>query len=307
MSQIVYHTPILKEEILYFLKVKSRSNKVKKMIIDATLGTGGHTISFLKNGAIVMGIEADRESLEVARTRIKKACPAFKEGLEGQYILVQGNFKDIEKIAKANNFLRVDGVLFDLGISFFQLKSEKRGFSFLEDSSPLDMRIDPSTQTIKACDLLNILDEKKLLEIFLITMKKKEARQLVKLLIEARKEKKIESVSDFLALIRKVVKGKKGRNKATLPFLALRIVVNDEINNLKKGLEGAFSLLKRGGRIGVITFHSIEDGIVKRFIKSLEKEGKAIQVTKDFVSPSVLEIDLNPSARSARLRVLEKI
>ncbi len=314
------HRPVLVDEVLEALKLNELAHlKPRAKFIDATLGLGGHTIKIWERGGHVLGIEADRKSLGIARKEIKKilsdqtlkrkACPVPNQTslVWGDIKLVKGNFLSLDRIAKRFGFEKVNGVLFDLGISSYQLEKENRGFSFNRPSDPLDMRFDPEGQGVKASDLLRLLDRRNLLKLFGEVMDLKSARKLVRKIIETRKLKSIEKVGDFLQIIKESTIKHRNLNPATLPFLALRIAVNSELENLKKTLPKAFNLLDRGGRLVVISYHSGEDRIVKHFFKTLEekKEGKVI--TKKPILPKEEEIKENPRARSARLRVLEKI
>ncbi len=304
------HEPVLLDEVVRYLRVEKIAHLKKDgLIIDATLGLGGHSIAICAKGASVLGIEADSKSLEVARINFEKACPSadVKKNIWRKYKLVHGNFKDIDKIAKKFGFENVDGILFDLGLSSYQLTLGNRGFSFANSEAFLDMRIDPQSQLVKASDLLNFLDEKKLRIVFSRVLDLKTARLISKSVIRERKYKKIEKVGDFLEIVNKVVPKTRDINKATLPFLALRIAVNSEFENLKEALPKAFALLKKGGRLVVISFHSGEDRIVKNFFKEAFKKGSAKILTKKPIVPSDAEIKSNPASRSAKMRVLEKL
>lgn len=300
MTESKFHEPVLVHEIIKFLHIENRAR-----VIDATLGTAGHTIEFLKRGANVLAIEADPKLFEIAEKRLTDACPT-PNGNWGLYKLVLGNFIDIIKIAKDNKFEDVDFILFDLGISNIHYQDKNRGFSFENPKSKLDMRLNPLKENVKAYDLLNLLREDQLMEIFSQVMTKGKSKKLSKNIIDYRKNKQFKYVSD----LNHVVKGfeyKKSLNKLTLPMMALRIAVNCELDNLDKTLPDAFALLRKGGRLAVISFHSGEDRIVKSYFRKLERDNNAEILTKKPIIASKLELQINNKARSAKLRIIKKI
>lgn len=270
-----YHESIMVREVLESLHLE----KARKYI-DATLGTGGHTEAIINAGGDVLGIEADPEMLAIAKKRL---------GTEAKLVL--GNFIEVDRIAGENGFEKVSGILFDLGVTNIQLTGDGRGFSFGNPEAGLDMRLNPETQGVTAADLLNALRRDQLEELFGVTMEGGPARWITKRILEARP---IKTVGEFLEVCRGL-RGKPGLSEATLPFLALRIAVNSELTNLEIALPKAYGLLKDGGRMIVISFHSGEDRIVKNF-----GENKLILPGKE-------EISRNPRARSAKMRVFEKI
>ena len=243
-----------------------------------------------------MGIEIDKEVLEIAQKRVSKT----------KVKLVHANFRNIDKVARDNGFLDVDGILLDLGVNTIQLTSKDRGMSFSNPRAKLDMRLDPSTQDIKACDLLNGLREEQLMRVFGRVMEYKEAKGVTKKVLDFRKIRKIIKVGDLLVIVGKP-KGKCDTHPATKTFLALRIAVNSELENLAECLPKAFELLKSGGRLLVISFHSGEDQIVKNYFKSLSDNNSAKILTKKPVVPQEDEILKNKKSRSAKLRAMEKI
>lgn len=288
-----YHKPVFLREIL---KVGAPLNN--KRIIDATLGTGGHTLEYLKRGCSVLSIERDKEALEISKLRIKK------EGFSDKSILVWDNFKNIRNIAQKNDYIPCDVVLFDLGVSTPQLKSPTRGFSFTDEKTELDMRVDKINQGPKAYDLLNALRKDQLIELFGRVLNKKESGYIANLIVNRRKIRQFKTVGDFLAVC-KGIKTKKTLHFATLPLLALRISVNSEFENLSEALWDVIEIIKKGGYLLIISFHSGEELIVDKFIKKYEKEGLA-EFCKRY-SPSETEVNLNPSSRSAKLTVIRKI
>ena len=292
MKHDKYHEPVLKKEILKFIEKNSFS---KARIIDATLGTGGHTKEFLKKDWKVLGIEVDSLMLEIAKERLSD---------QKNLLFAKGNFRDIDQISRVNDFSSSNVILFDLGVSNLQLTSTKRGFSFSNPNADLDMRIDPTSQEVKAKDLLNILREDQLKEIFSKVMNYNLSKKVVKEVIRYREQKKIETVADFKQIC-EVLPIKENLNKATVAFLALRIAVNSELENLSEALPKAFEILKTEGILLVISFHSGEDRIVKRYFESLSKKGFA-QIF-EVVRPGSFEIQKNPRSRSAKLRCLRKL
>lgn len=291
MNEPKIHKSVMVEMVVKALHIKNQA-----LYIDGTLGTGGHTLSILENGGRVLGIDMDPGMIEIARERISK------EFNHKNYKLVNGNFTDIDRIAKTNNWLPVNGILLDLGVSNLHLKDLERGFSFESSDAILDMRLNSESQGVRACDLLNVLRSDQLEKMFSVVLEGGPSRWLSARVIESRNKKPIETTGDFLEICEGIKTGKTGISAATLPFLALRIAVNSELDNLESVLPMAFELLENGGRLVVITFHSGEDKIVKDFIKSL----KDLKNSETFI-PSNEEIYENPRARSAKIRVMQKI
>jgi len=276
-------------------------------IIDATVGSAGHTLELVRAGANVLGIDLDREMLEKAGKRLEETG-SYKQSLKGvpPYKLVYGNFRNIEEIASKEDFKDADGVFFDLGVSNLQLLGQKRGFSFGYPEAALDMRIDPNSQGVTACDLLNGLRADQLTALFSKVLTPSQSRFLASRVIEQRERNPFETVEDFLRIAKRV-RTKKDLNPATLPFLALRMAVNSELENLNEALPKAFSLLKKGGKLLVVTFHSGEEKIVLDFYREAVREGSGKILTFVPIRPGEDEISKNPRARSAELWVLQKI
>ena len=264
-------------------------------VIDATLGSGGHSLALRQNGYRILGIEADPAILEIAKGRL---------GSDAK--LIYGNFRDIDEIARREGVSPVQAVLFDLGVSNLQLTKDSRGFSFGSPDAPLDMRLDKSQQGLTAADLLNALREDQLGVLFGRVLKDFEAKKLAQAVVNFREKKKIATASDLIE-ISKVVRPKGRLNQATLPFLAVRIAVNSELENLSDALPKAFGLLVSGGKLLIITFHSLEEKIVKEFFSRMEREGLGRTITKDPIVPADSEVIRNPRSRSAKLRVIEII
>jgi 16S rRNA (cytosine1402-N4)-methyltransferase len=291
-----FHEPVLTREILELLQIKKG-----KKYLDATLGGAGHSKEILDRGGKILGIDADPEALAFSRKRLVSACPpsAFS------WKLAQGNFVHLKKIARKEGFLRVSGILFDLGTSFYQLKGAKRGFSFDEDSA-LDMRLDPGSP-VRAADLVNSLSQKELSRLFRELGEERFARKISQAICEERAQEPIKTSRELARIISKSVPRDSSRiHPATRCFQALRIAVNNELENLKSALPQTIDLLEKGGRLVVVSFHSLEDRIVKNFLKEKEKASIFKILTKKPITPSVLEKKANPSSRSAKLRAAEK-
>ncbi len=277
--------------------------------IDATLGGGGHAKMLLNasspNGFLI-GIDRDLDALEIAR----KTLEEFRERTK----LIHGNLKDLKKLCSTLNISKVNGILMDLGISSDQLERSHRGFSFKFPDDPLDMRMDV-TIPFTAAEILNKSSESLLRDILLKYGEERWAAAIAREIVHTRKAAPLRIVKDLISAIKRAVPAKarhKRRHMATKTFQALRLYVNDELNSLRKGLEAGLSLLAPGGRMVVISFHSLEDRIVKQtFIAASKKtslmEGKRFTIlTRHPVRPTQNEIMRNPRARSAKLRVLER-
>jgi 16S rRNA (cytosine1402-N4)-methyltransferase len=303
-----FHEPVLKDEVLEALRVGEGAHLKNCLFIDATLGLGGHSIEILRKGGRILGIDADAHFLEIARKNLMQACPPpLFSKKRGQFKLVHGNFRNIDKIVKRFGSDKICGILFDLGVSSPQLTSQTRGFSFQSKQSLLDMRIDRKTHSVTAANLLNCLGESQLAGLFNSVLSRNQSRKLAKRIVLKRKSQRIKTVGDFLEIACGTCKSKSKLHPATLPFMALRIAVNSELENLKEALPKAFGLLANGGRLVIISFHSGEDVIVKKFFKDRQLSGLAKMVNKKPIVPSEIEKSNNPRARSAKMRILEKI
>lgn len=295
-----YHVSVLLQEVIDSLNVESG-----KLYADATLGGGGHTFEILKRGGKVLGIDWDQQALDFVREEVKNT------ELEKNLVLAKGNFKDIKEIARKNGFEKVAGILFDLGVSSYQIDNPQRGFSFQKEG-PLDMRMDKET-AIKAADLINALNKGELYELFTKLGEEHNARTISNNIISARGIAPIETTSQLSEIIARSY-GLRGEVKPFMKartsqkvFQALRIAVNDELNNLKAALPAALELLDSKGRLIVISFHSLEDRIVKwQFVEFMEK-GLGTVITKHPIVPAQLEVDANRRSISAKMRVFEKI
>ena len=295
-------------EILKYLEVSSGGR-----YIDCTLGEGGHTKSLLEAsnpGGEVLGIDADHEAIEVSKNRLEEYGERF--------IYDNSNFKNIKKIAMKSKFVPCHGILFDLGVSSLQLDKESRGFSFRR-KAPLDMRFSIN-QTLTAQDVLNTFSESEISDILYQYGEERQSRKIAKLIIENRPLSNADELSD---LIKKNIRQTNYKiNPSTKTFQALRIYINEELNSLSQALEQSLEILGVGGRMAVISYHSLEDRIVKNFFKKESKYcicppnitecdcghfPKLKIITKKPVSPSQSEIDANKRSRSAKLRVVERI
>lgn len=294
-------------EHIGFAPLKTQTKEEVKNIIDATLGLGGYTLEFVKRGARVLSFETDPSMLKLAQSRLKEACPSsFLKQNGGSFTLVNDNFVNIKNVAISQGFDKPDAIVFDLGIASPQLLSDTRGLSFQNLNAILDMRLNPDKQGVAAYDLVNALDENGLTELFEAGMEHYEAKRLARRIVEKRKIAKIQTVGNFIQATRGAVRSKKGINPATRPFMALRMAVNSELPNLTIALTDSLSLLKPGGKLIVVSFHSGEDAIVKRFFVTSEISGLGRSVSKKPILPTDKEVEENPRSRSAKLRVFVK-
>lgn len=284
----VYHEPVLLREVLNFL-----SPKPGKIIVDATVGTGGHAEAILAQGAKVIGIDQDPQSLELARERLRPFGESF--------LPVRGNFRNLREILFGLGVTKVDGILFDLGLSSFHLSQPERGFSFQHDG-PLDMRMDPDNPR-SASDLVNGLPEKELARILREYGEERYAERIAREIVKSRPIRTTGELARIVA--RCYPPGNYRIHPATRTFQALRIAVNDELSALREALPQALELLAPGGVLCVIAFHSLEDRIVKRFLREEARAGRVKLLVKKPVRPSPEEVARNPRSRSARLRAAQ--
>jgi len=300
------HVPVLLKEVIEGLNVKPGG-----LYIDATVGGGGHSEAILESSAPdgrLLGLDADPDAL----TRARKRLARFGE----RCVLVHANFSDLAEVARREGFFPVDGILFDLGVSSFQVDDPRRGFSFQADG-PLDMRFDPRRR-LTAAHLVNTLKEDELAELISHYGEEPKARRIARAIVEARP---LRSTLELAAIVERAV-GRRGRiHPATRTFQALRIAVNDELGALQKALPQAVELLASGGRLAVIAFHSLEDRIVKEFFRREARDCLCSPevpvctchhratlriITKKPIRPSPGEVQVNPRSRSARLRIAER-
>ena len=280
--------------------------------LDCTLGDGGHSIEIIVAGGKVIGMDVDPEALKRARQRFNSL--GIKEN---KYKLVQGNFRDVENLilqtdtagqifAGAKSDLA--GAIFDLGVSSLQLETPQRGFSFAREG-PLDMRMDPGLG-IKAADLLKALSRKELYELFTSLGEEKYSWRLADVVVRAREVAPFTTTSELAEKVSHFVRpSRTSRDKhpATRVFQALRMAVNRELPAIEQAIPKALDQLNPGGRLAVISYHSLEDGLVKRIFKEAAKRGLVELITKKPIRPTREEVKTNPRARSAKLRIIQKI
>lgn len=287
------HTPVLIKEALEYLDVTP-----EKQYIDATLGGGGHTEAILEKGGIVLGIDQDQDALDFVKTRLQSYIES------SQLKTVKGNFKDIRLLAEQNGESHVSGILFDLGVSSYQMDEDTRGFS-IKRNGPLDMRMDANSN-ITAADIVNTYSEEELVDIFQRFGEEEQARAAAEQIIDKRKIKKIETTGELVSLLSPVLQRVGMVHPATKIFQALRIEVNSELTVLKLGLQEGLETLESGGHMVVISFHSLEDRITKRVFTDMEVKGMGKVITKKPITAGNDEVRSNPRARSAKMRVFKK-
>ncbi len=287
------HIPVLLEETIEALAVRSGGR-----YIDCTVGAGGHALAILEcsaPGGQLLGIDADAEAIAAARARL--------EAYKGSILLINDNFINLRAIATEYDLLPVHGILFDLGLSSLQLKGSGRGFSFQGDE-PLDMRLSPD-QEVTAADIVNTSPEAELAQLLRTLGEERYSRRIARYIVQ---ERPIKTTLELVGAIERAVGSRRGRiHPATRTFQALRIAVNHELEHLESALEQATSLLGLGGRLVVISYHSLEDRIVKRFMQQEAKKACLRLVHKKVITPSLAEVHFNPRSRSAKLRAAERI
>jgi 16S rRNA (cytosine1402-N4)-methyltransferase len=304
------HIPVLLAEVVDALRPRDGGRYV-----DGTFGAGGYTTAMLDRADCrVIAIDRDPDAIAAGRALAERYAPRLR--------LIEGRFGDMVELLSAEGVEDVDGVALDLGVSSMQFDQADRGFSF-RASGPLDMRMEKNG--LSAADLVNDADESQLADIIFRYGEERRSRRVARAIVEARKQKRIETTGELAEIVRRAV-GPQGRDEsdpATRTFQALRIAVNDEMGELERGLAAAEQVLARGGRMAVVSFHSLEDRQVKEFVRSRAgrtpapsrhappRAQAAAPVLRDLsrkpVTPSAAEIAANPRARSARLRVAEKV
>lgn len=289
-----YHISVLLQEAVDALQIQKG-----KRYIDATLGAGGHTREILARGGIVLGIDQDADAIAQVSSHFRSALA------EKKLIIAKSNFSHIGDIAKQHEFTNVAGVLFDLGVSGHQLDTGERGFSFLSDA-PLDMRMDKEL-AVTASDLLKVLTKKELYELFRDYGEETYAWKLAQVIDSARRVTPITTTKQLADLVARSVPKKGNVHPATKIFQALRIAVNDELGAIEEGLQQAVSLVAGGGRVVIISFHSLEDRIVKKAFAALAEKGVGKVMTEKPIVPTEEEIQANKRSRSAKMRIFEKL
>lgn len=288
-----YHQPVMVAEVVQYLITDPNG-----VYVDATVGDGGHAKAILEKTspqAIVVGIDRDREAIETASQVLADFGSRVK--------LVQGSFSTIAEILNQVNVEGIDGILFDLGVSSRQLDVPERGFSFSQDG-PLDMRMD-RTQKMNACQVVNTFTEKELADIFFYYGEEHKSRKIARSIVLARQKKSITTTSELEKIIWNCNPGRRGGiHPATRVFMALRIYINHELDELPKALESVLQFMKEGARMVVLSYHSLEDRVVKNFLRTHDQ---LEVINRKPMTPSQQEIQVNPRARSARMRVAQKM
>jgi 16S rRNA (cytosine1402-N4)-methyltransferase len=304
----ISHTPVMVEEVLRALTVQPGGRYV-----DCSVGGGGHAEAILEvasPGGLLLGIDADPRALQIAHSRLARFGDAI--------LLVEGNFRDVQTICRSHGFAPVHGILFDLGLSSLQLAEEGRGFSF-QVEAPLDMRFSPQ-QTVTAADIVNTHAEEALANLLWRYGQEPRSRRIARRIV---RERPLETTTQLAKTVEKAVgRGHRRTHPATRTFQALRIAVNQELENLSAALEGSRDLLGYGGRLVVISFHSLEDAIVKNFFRQESRDcicppdvpvcvchhkASLKLVTRGAIKPAPAEVAANPRSRSSRLRVAERL
>lgn len=292
-----YHKPVLLNELIDYLDLKPNIN-----VIDATFGFGGHSLKIIekiKPEGKILAFEWDPDVYQLGLRLLKE-----KQLME-KIKLINENFSKIKSVVAKEKFQKIYGVIFDLGLSSWHYDKSKRGFSFKENEF-LDMRLNPEIK-LTAFEIVNYFSKRELVEILEKYGEEKEAERIVNAIIEKRKKEKIQTTRELAEIIKSVKKVKKKIHPATQTFLALRNFINQELENLQEGLDGALEVLEKGGRIVIITFHGLEDKVVKNFINKWKKMKKIKILTKSVIRPSLSEIKNNPRSRSAKLRAIQKL
>ncbi|MBU1853292.1 MAG: 16S rRNA (cytosine(1402)-N(4))-methyltransferase RsmH [Candidatus Omnitrophica bacterium] len=297
MGERFLHRPALLEEVIELLDPAPG-----KIIVDATIGGGGHAEEILRRispGGLLVGIDRDKESLEIAHQRLRS--------LEGQFKLINKNFRNLREIILDLEIRGIDGILFDLGISSIQMETKERGFS-IKNTGPLDMRMDRN-QYLTAKVLVDTLTEEELSCLIRDFGEERFHRRVARGIVEARKRSQIQTTDELAIVISKNIPYSSRRRKihpATRTFQALRIKVNDELSALEEVLNETPELLKKGGRLCVISFHSLEDRIAKNVLKEFRAKGVFDILTKKPLRAKDEEVSGNPRVRSAKLRAAIK-
>ena len=301
------HVPVMVNEIIGIFEFITEG-----FLVDATLGLGGHAAALLRSNPSIslLGIDSDSQAIDIARERL--------EEFDERSILKHGNYVNMQAIAKKGEVNPVFGVLLDLGLSSFQLASKQRGFSF-NGEGPLDMRFDQSAD-VTAADIVNKSTKKQLADIFFKLGEERKSRQIADLIVRNRP---LVSTDKLVALIKRAAGTRNGKiHPATRTFQALRIAVNSELDNVVDGLNAAVNLVESGGKIAVLSYHSLEDRLVKNFFRDESKAcicppeifvcqcdhvQSLVLKNKRALKPKIQEVNENPRSRSVRLRVAEKI
>jgi len=288
------HVPVLLAEALQYLDPKPGDHS-----IDATVGGGGHAVELLKRTAPdgrLLAIDLDQHALDIAAETLAP--------FSSRVTFAHDAFDHLSSIRTATQFPEAQCIIADLGLSSIELADETRGFSFQHQHSPLDMRFDPSHEGMTAADLLNTARETELAQIISTYGEERQARAIARSIAETRRSAKFITTDDLVQAVIRAYRGPRTKiHPATKTFQAIRIAVNDEFGRLERFLPRALAALAPGGRLAVISFHSLEDRTVKRFLRDREAAGIVTILTKHPVTPSFAETIQNPRSRSAKLRV----
>jgi 16S rRNA (cytosine1402-N4)-methyltransferase len=289
-----FHKSVLVKEVLTYLNPGP-----DKVYLDATFGGGGHSRAILENSpqSNVIGLDWDAHTIETQGLPVQQQFP-------DRFRIIWGNFAHLYKILSKEGIDKLDGILADFGTSQYQLTSAA-GFSFNTDT-PLDMRMSPSHQKITAAEILNKSSEEKLRDIFFTLGQERHAKMIAAAIVAERKRKPFKTTRQLASLIEKITpRGQQRIHPATRVFQALRMFINHELENIRAFLPAAVSAIKPGGRLVVITFHSLEDHLVKHFFKTAAQENKVTILTEQPIGATDEEVSQNPSSRSAKLRAVE--
>jgi 16S rRNA (cytosine1402-N4)-methyltransferase len=311
MSADFYHEPVMLKEVIDSLIVSKTG-----VYVDGTVGGAGHSYAILKEtDAFLVGIDCDEQALQFAESRLAE--------FGSRKVLIKGNFADLSKVLEELNIEKVDGVLLDLGVSSHQLNTAHRGFSFNQQAR-LDMRMDRSLKQ-SAYDIVNSFAQNELENIIKFYGEEKMASRIARTISKKRQLSPIETTTELASIVASCMPAKLKWQKihpATRTFQALRIAVNNELNNIEPAINAAADVLKPGGRLCVISFHSLEDRIVKNEFRALsgvcvcpreipfcicQREAKLKNITRKALIPAAEEIEANPRARSAKLRVARRV
>ncbi len=296
------HTPVLLKEVIENLNLNQGD-----IVVDGTLGGGGYFREICKGvgkGGVVIGIDQDQKAIDKVSGVLGNTI------MDTEYphtYLVSENFRNLDKVLDGLDIKKINALTLDIGLSSDQLEESGRGFSFQKDE-PLLMNMGNTELTAK--EIVNNWDEENIADIIFGYGEERYARRIAKQIIEARREKPIQTTFDLVEIIREAVPfiyTKKKTHFATKTFQALRITVNDELGALREGLQKGFDALDTTGRMVIVSFHSLEDRIVKRFMRDKKDSGEGILITKKPIISSDEEVKNNPRARSAKLRVIERI
>jgi 16S rRNA (cytosine1402-N4)-methyltransferase len=289
----VLHTPVMAGAVLEWLRVRPDGT-----YLDATVGTGGHALGIAKRlgkAGRLIGLDRDPQALEIARERL--------EGLEGQVTLVQTDFSKIGEVVSELKLGKLDGVVADLGVSSLELDTPERGFSF-RWGGPLDMRMNPQHPFV-AEEIVNHWSEKELADVLYKFGEEHDSRRIARAIVRARPVRDTEHLATIVAGVHRA-RGRQRLHPATKTFLALRIAVNRELEELAQFLDRTPATLSPEARWAILSYHSLEDRMVKRGFQELARTGEFQILTKKTVQASEAEVQANPRARSAKLRVIER-